>query len=74
MIKQDAPGGLFMKISENAQVCTVDPNKVRCTLPAEEVARIKGMGGLWDKRTEDRFNFRVITVNGKITAEKMAHF
>jgi hypothetical protein len=61
-----------MKIHENAPVCTVDPNKVRCTLPAEEVARIKGMGGLWDKRTEDRFNFRVITVNGKITAEKMA--
>ena len=61
-----------MKIHENAPICTVDPNKVRCTLPAEEVARIKGMGGLWDKRTEDRFNFRVITVNGKITAEKMA--
>ena len=60
-----------MKISENAPICTVDPNKVRCTLPAEEVAQIKGMGGLWDKRTEDRFNFRVITVNGKITAEKM---
>lgn len=61
-----------MKISEHAQVCTVDPNKVRCSLPAEEVTRIKGMGGLWDKRTEDRFNFRVITVNGKITAEKLA--
>ena len=61
-----------MKNHENAPICTVDPNRVRCTLPAEEVARIKGMGGLWDKRTEDRFNFRVITVNGKITAEKMA--
>ena len=61
-----------MKISTNAPIYTVDPNKVLCSLPAEEVARIKGMGGLWDKRTEDRFNFRVITVNGKITAEKMA--
>ena len=29
-----------MKISEHASVCALDENKVRCTVPAEEVARI----------------------------------
>ena len=61
-----------MKIRKNAPIQTVDPNKVKCTVPAEEVARVKGLGCLWDKRTEDRFNMRVITVNGKLTAEKLA--
>lgn len=61
-----------MKISENALVQTVDMNKVTCTLSTEEVTRVKGLGCLWDKRTEDVFNVRVITVNGKLTGEKLA--
>lgn len=39
-------------------------------LPAEEITRVKGLGFLWDKRTDDHFNCRVITRNGKITAEE----
>ena len=42
-----------------------------CTVPAAEVARVKGLGFLRDKRTADRFNARVITRNGKITADEM---
>ena len=61
-----------MKITENAVIQTVDPNKVTCSLPKEDVARVKGLGCLWDKRTPDTFNVRVITVNGKVTAEKLA--
>ena len=61
-----------MKINENAPVQTVDSKKVQCALSPEEVARVKGLGCLWDKRTEDRFNVRVITVNGKLTAQKLA--
>lgn len=61
-----------MKISENAVIQTVDPERVRCSVPAQEVARVKGLGCLWDKRTEDAFNMRVITVNGKLTADKLA--
>lgn len=34
----------------------------------DEVTRLKALGCLWDKRTADRFNVRVITVNGKITS------
>ncbi len=37
----------------------------------EEVTRVKGLGFLWDKRTPDCFNGRVITRNGKITADEM---
>ncbi len=39
-------------------------------IPPEEVTRVKGLGFLQDKRTGDRFNCRVITRNGKITAEE----
>ena len=60
-----------MKICENAVIQTVDPNKMTCSLPPEEVARVKGQGCLWDKRTPDTFNVRVLTVNGKLTAEKL---
>ena len=50
-----------------------DSNIVICTVPAEEVARVKGLGCLRDKNTPDRFNCRVLTRNGKITAaESMA--
>lgn len=39
-------------------------------ISAEDIARVKGIGCLRDKTTEDCFNVRVITVNGKITVEK----
>ena len=41
---------------------------VKCTVSAEDVTRVKALGFLWDKTTEDCFNGRVITRNGKITA------
>ena len=48
-------------------------NIVVCTVPAEDVTRVKGLGCLRDKTTPDRFNCRVLTRNGKITAaESMA--
>ncbi|MBR2025096.1 MAG: 4Fe-4S binding protein [Clostridia bacterium] len=37
----------------------------------EDVLRVKGFGCLRDKTTEDCFNVRVITRNGKITADEM---
>lgn len=40
-------------------------------VPPEEVTRVKALGFLWDKRTPDCFNCRVITRNGKITADEM---
>ncbi len=43
---------------------------IKCTVPAEEIARVKGLGFLRDKTTEDCFNARVITRNGKITAKE----
>ena len=43
---------------------------VHTALPPEEIARVKALGCLWDKNTADRFNVRVITRNGKITAEE----
>ncbi len=45
-------------------------NEVSLPVSAEEVARIKGLGFLSDKTTRDCFNVRVITRNGKITAEE----
>ena len=60
-----------MKIKESAIVQSVDPNAVKCAVPAEEVARVKGLGCLWDKRTPNCFNMRVMTVNGKLTSEKL---
>lgn len=43
---------------------------VKCTVPESEVARVKGLGFLRDKTTADKFNARVITKNGKITAKE----
>ena len=43
-------------------------NIVACTVSAENVTRVKGLGCLRDKNTPDKFNCRVITRNGKITA------
>ena len=49
-------------------------NNVKVTfegkLPPEEIKRVKGLGCLQDKRYPDVFNVRVITRNGKITAEE----
>ena len=45
---------------------------VACTVPAEEVARVKGLGCLRDKTTADCFNIRVLTRNGHICAEEAA--
>ena len=45
--------------------------EIKTTVAPEEIARVKGLGFLWDKTTEDCFNARVITRNGKITAEEM---
>ena len=44
---------------------------IKSTIPAEEITRVKGLGFLRDKTTPDCFNARVITGNGKISAEKM---
>lgn len=60
-----------MRIDENAVIETFEKKTV-CSLSPEEVARVKGLGCLWDKRTADCFNVRVITVNGKLTDEKLA--
>ncbi|HIY22184.1 MAG TPA: FAD-dependent oxidoreductase [Candidatus Flavonifractor merdigallinarum] len=43
---------------------------VKVSLTPEQVAGVKALGFLWDKRTPDCFNARVITRNGKITAEE----
>ena len=43
---------------------------VKCTVSPEDVTRVKGLGFLRDKNTPDCFNGRVITRNGKITAEE----
>lgn len=49
-------------------------NKVRvetkAVLTPEEIKRVKGLGCLQDKRYPDVFNVRVITRNGKITAQE----
>ena len=42
-----------------------------CTLKPEDMKRVKALGFLNNKGT-DLFNGRIITVNGKITAEQMA--
>ncbi|MBQ9148316.1 MAG: 4Fe-4S dicluster domain-containing protein [Oscillospiraceae bacterium] len=61
-----------MKISESAPVQTFEPKQHVCAVPAEEVARVKGLGCLWDKHSADCFNVRVLTVNGKLTAKALA--
>ena len=45
-----------------------DTPAVQCSVSAEDVTRVKGLGCLRDKNTADRFNCRVLTRNGKITA------
>ena len=43
-----------------------------CTVSAEEVTRVKGLGCLRDKMTPDCFNVRVLTRNGFVSAEEAA--
>lgn len=40
-------------------------------ISAEEIARVKGLGFLRDKRTADKFNARVLTGNGKLSAKQL---
>ncbi|MDE5741276.1 MAG: 4Fe-4S binding protein, partial [Oscillospiraceae bacterium] len=49
---------------------TVKVENAGGTLSAEEIKRVKALGCLQDKRYPDVFNVRVITKNGKITAEE----
>lgn len=42
----------------------------KARLSPEEIKRVKGLGCLQDKRYDDVFNVRVITRNGKLTAEE----
>lgn len=42
----------------------------KTTISQEEIKRVKGLGCLRDKRFSDIFNVRVITKNGKITADE----
>ena len=46
------------------------PRPAGAKLPAAEIKRLKGLGCLQDKRFDDVFNVRVITRNGKLTAEE----
>ncbi len=43
---------------------------MNATITAEEIKRIKGLGCLRDKRFPDVFNVRVITRNGKLSAQE----
>ncbi len=45
-------------------------NEIACKPTPEEVAKVKGMGFLIDKNTMCHFNARVLTINGKIDADK----
>lgn len=49
---------------------TVKVENAGGTLSAAEIKRVKALGCLQDKRYPDVFNVRVITKNGKITAEE----
>ena len=44
--------------------------KTKAAVSDAQATQVKGLGFLRDKRTSDRFNGRVITRNGKITAEE----
>ena len=43
---------------------------VAASVTPEQITAVKALGFLFDKRTPDKFNGRVITRNGKITAEE----
>lgn len=48
----------------------VKPTAVKSSLTDADIARVKALGFLRDKNTPDCFNCRVITRNGKITADE----
>lgn len=50
------------------EVLGMTPKKEKLT--AEQIAKVKSLGCLRDKRFDDVFNVRVITGNGKITSEQ----
>lgn len=55
--------------SQNAfEQLGVEPKNGKLT--PEQIAKVKGLGCLKDKRYEDIFNVRVITRNGKITSDE----
>lgn len=58
------------KVLEAGLTFTNVKGKAGDVIPASEVKRVKGLGCLWDKRYPDIFNVRVITRNGKITADE----
>lgn len=45
---------------------------VQAAVSPADITRVKALGFLWDKNTPDKFNCRVITRNGKITAQEFA--
>ena len=48
------------------------PRREEPRVSPEQERAVKGLGFLKDKRTEDRFNGRVITRNGKLTSRELA--
>ena len=55
-----------MNHAEEFEALGMTPKEGKLT--AEQIAKVKSLGCLRDKRFEDIFNVRVITGNGKITA------
>lgn len=49
---------------------TVKVEHKETPVSAEDITRVKALGFLFDKRSANKFNCRVITKNGKITAEE----
>lgn len=48
----------------------VKVKNAKAAVTPEDIKKVKALGFLFDKRTQDKFNARVITRNGKITAEE----
>ena len=69
-VKLRALGYTNVKVLEGGSEFSVIQKPKLETIPASEIKRVKGLGCLWDKRTPDKFNVRVITRNGKITTEE----
>ena len=66
-----AYGYINTKVLEGALFFNdVKVENANTTVSSEDVTRVKALGFLQDKRTPDRFNARVITRNGKVTAEE----
>ena len=57
-----------MENLKDFEVLGMTPKKEKLT--AEQIAKVKSLGCLRDKRFDDVFNVRVITGNGKITSEQ----